>query len=613
MSENKFSEKAEGTAANESGADKPYRKEPALSDLISSAKRNIEKNAADKPPEPEEEKTIVAPNLSKAMDKMKRKTDNSGMPDIDFGKRKSAEEKPAETAKPKEQQDIQNSKDKDTQNIKNAQSNAKSENENKDKDKNTQAEKKPADKPKAEPPAEAPKKKAPPPAKVPPVDKPKAEQKPAAKPKQEAKKPPAKPPKSDKPEADKAKSKPAPKAEAAKSDKSDNGGKADKPAAKGKFTKKQVATVVGLIASLLLVIVLIVVLLFNHYYSLLDTDAVKVSNSKPMTYSDVDLSRADTVDKEAEDEKMRKQLAKKGEKISNSEVMNILLIGEDLRDTENETAGNTDVMMIISVNTKDKTITMTSVMRDCYVNFQDANGWWYSTRINAAYWHGGVELTQKTIEDYMGIQIDRYVLVNFKVFIDIVDTLGGLDLKVTDEEANGYPGADPNGDNTRGMQNPLDEQNKFLGNKKGTDYIKKGGKLHLNGNQALAYARLRHVGNADYERTERQRKVIKQMIKKSRSLSLVEMDKLANKIFPQIKTNVTKTELAQLLIDMLDYRNYKLQEMRVPADNTFTNQVISGMDVLSVDFDANAQLFKELVYGTVEVGDSGEEQKQTIE
>ena len=67
----------------------------------------------------------------------------------------------------------------------------------------------------------------------------------------------------------------------------------------------------GLIASLLLVIVLIVVLLFNHYYSLLDTDAVKVNNSKPMTYSDVDLSRADTIDKEAEDEKMRKQLAEK--------------------------------------------------------------------------------------------------------------------------------------------------------------------------------------------------------------------------------------------------------------------------------------------------------------
>ena len=205
------------------------------------------------------------------------------------------------------------------------------------------------------------------------------------------------------------------------------------------------------------------------------------------------------------------------------------------------------------------------------------------------------------------------MLVNFKVFIDIVDTLGGLDLTVTDEEANGYPGADPNGDNTRGMQNPLDEQNKYLGNKKGTDYIKKGGKLHLNGNQALAYARLRHVGNSDYERTERQRKVISQMIKKSRDLSLVDMDRLANKILPQIKTDVSKTETAQLLVDMLDYRNYEIQEFRVPADGTFTDQVISGMDVLQVDFNANAQMFRELVYGSIEVDESGNETDIAIE
>jgi LCP family protein required for cell wall assembly len=270
-------------------------------------------------------------------------------------------------------------------------------------------------------------------------------------------------------------------------------------------------------------------------------------------------------------------------------------------------------MMIISVNTKDKTITMTSIMRDCYVSYQDANGYWYSNRINAAYWTGGISLTQQTIENYLNVKIDRYVLVNFRVFIDIVDTLGGLDLYVSDEEANGYADADPNGTNTRGMQNPLDEQNKYLGNKKGTDYIKKGGNLHLNGNQALAYARLRYIGNSDYERTERQRKVITEMIKKSRDLSIIEMDKLANTILPQIKTDVTKSEAAQLLIDMLDYRNYEIQEFRVPADGTFTDQIIDGKDVLSVDFNTNADMFRELVYGTVELDENGEEEVPTIE
>jgi anionic cell wall polymer biosynthesis LytR-Cps2A-Psr (LCP) family protein len=205
------------------------------------------------------------------------------------------------------------------------------------------------------------------------------------------------------------------------------------------------------------------------------------------------------------------------------------------------------------------------------------------------------------------------VLVNFKTFIEIVDTLGGLDITVTDDEANGYEGADPYGDNTRGMQNPLDEQNKYLGNKKGTDYLESGGDLHLNGKQALAYARLRHVGNSDYERTERQRRVITEMIKKSRKMSIVEMDKLATTIFPQIKTDVTKSELAQLLVDMLDYRNYEIQELRVPADGTFRDETISGMDVLVVDFNANAEIFRETVYGSVELDDFGNEIEDEIE
>lgn len=373
--------------------------------------------------------------------------------------------------------------------------------------------------------------------------------------------------------------------------------------------KKKLKTVVGLVAGLFLLLVVAVVLILDHYLGLFDRTEKKWQNSEAPTYSDVDFSRPDTMDTVTADEKLN-ELRGKAEPISNKDVMNILLIGEDLRDTATEDAGNTDVMMVISVNKKDKTITETSIMRDCYVYFPDYG---YSNRINAAYWHGGIELTQKTIEDYLGLKIDRYVLVNFKVFIDIVDTLGGLDLTVTDEEANGYPGADPNGDNTRGMQNPLDEQNKYLGNKKGTDYIKKGGDLHLNGNQALAYARLRHVGNSDYERTARQRKVIKEMIKKSKKLSIIEMDKLANKIFPQIKTDVTEGEMATLLIEMLDYRNYKVQEFRVPMDDTYTNEVINGMDVLNVDFYTNSEMLKKKVYGSIATDEEANEADKVIE
>ena len=374
---------------------------------------------------------------------------------------------------------------------------------------------------------------------------------------------------------------------------------------KAGFTKKQALTVAALILILLLILALVVVLILWHYFGLFDRKHKDRTTSEVITYSDVDYSRADTTDKVTEDEKL-KELTAQAEKISNKDVMNILLIGEDLRDTAEQTAGNTDVMMLISINTKDKTITQTSIMRDCYVGFQDENGWWWYSRINAAYWYGGVKLTKSTVENYLNVKIDRYVLVNFNVFIDIVDALGGIDMHVTDEEANGYPGADPNGDNTRGMQNPLDEQNKYLHNKKGTDYIKKGGDLHLNGNQALAYARLRYVGNADFERTERQRTVI--------SSILSEVKKNPFKLYALANgTDVTSAEMAQLLIDMLDYRNYTIQELRIPADDTFTNQIIDGMDVLSVDFPTNAQMFKELVYGSIDLEEDGSEKKKNIE
>lgn len=151
------------------------------------------------------------------------------------------------------------------------------------------------------------------------------------------------------------------------------------------------------------------------------------------------------------------------------------------------------------------------------------------------------------------------------------------------------------------------EQNKYLGNAKGTDYLYEGGEnLLLNGNQALGYARLRYVGNADFERTERQRKVIAEMINKSKKLSLVKLDKLLNSVLPDVTTDLESGEIASLLLNAFDYMNYDIQELRIPADGTFTNEYINGMSVLSVDFDANMQLLQQTVYGDSSVSASTE-------
>lgn len=362
---------------------------------------------------------------------------------------------------------------------------------------------------------------------------------------------------------------------------------------KGWSKKKKTCFALGIIFVIFVIIIGVIVGLFFHYTGMLDrTKDNKINSGKaPVNASEL-TSEEDTFDALQKEQELKDQLQQQSSKISSEDVTNILLIGEDLRDTEEASRGNTDVMMIISINTKNKTVTMTSLMRDMYIymaQFDEGN------RLNSAYWHGGCEYLEQCIEDYFGIEIDRYARVNFYSFIDIVETVGGIDMEVSKAEA-------------KGMRDPMGEQNKYLKNKKGTDYIDldqfKGKKddekikLHLNGNQALAFARLRYIGNSDYERTERQRRVISEIITEAKKLNLVQLDKLLNKVLPEVNTDLTDGEIANLLLNAFDYMNYDIQQLRIPADGYFTDEYIYGMSVLNPDFTANSAFFKYIVYGT---------------
>lgn len=345
--------------------------------------------------------------------------------------------------------------------------------------------------------------------------------------------------------------------------------------------KKRVAAVLGVILGVILIFILIVVGLFLFYTSLFGKYHGKKNEGEFLYNSSDYVSEADTLTPEQAEAALKKQLEGTAtDLMKDKDVMNVLLIGEDLRDTDNEERGNTDVMLMISLNKKQKTITMTSFMRDAWV-YIDGYG---MAKLNAAYWRDGPELLKSTIEKYYGVAIDRYVIINFKSFIDIIDTLGGIKMDVRDDEA-------------EGMKKPMAEQNNILKNKKGTDYLDKGGKqLLLNGNQALAYARLRYVGNADYERTERQRKVITEIIREAKGMSLVELNDLATRIFPQVKLDITQGEMFSILLNSFDYMNYDIQELRIPADGLFTEDIIGGLSVLSPDFKANSDLIIKTIY-----------------
>lgn len=248
-------------------------------------------------------------------------------------------------------------------------------------------------------------------------------------------------------------------------------------------------------------------------------------------------------------------------------VLNILLIGIDTRQDTN--AGRSDTMIIMSINRNTKQIILTSLMRDCYVAIPGRG----NNRLNAAHAYGGANLLMQTIEVNFGIHIDYFARVNFFSFMDIIDAVGGIDINLTDAEL-------PHVNSASTAQNK----------------IQSAGVNHLNGPQALAYARIRYVGS-DYARTQRQRTVLQTVASKLRGMGLGELNSFLNVALPKIATNMPQGVLNDLVWSITSILKYNITEFRVPADGTGKSVRISGKSVLSVDIVQNRILLNQIIYG----------------
>ena len=260
-------------------------------------------------------------------------------------------------------------------------------------------------------------------------------------------------------------------------------------------------------------------------------------------------------------------------------VVNILLIGNDSR--ENGEDGRSDAMILLSISNKTKKIYMTSLLRDMYVDIPGHDG----NRLNAAYSFGGAELLMETIEQNFDITVNRYMLVNFEAFANLVDAVGGVDLELTNDEVlyvNGY----------------LVEYNMLLDRPQGTDNLDPSlsGMVHLNGPQALAFTRNRFIGT-DFGRTERQRKVLSEVIHKMPKAVLTNPKGLIDGLFPNLTTNLTKWECYRLALGGWKFISYDLEQASVPMEGTYKNVSIRGMAVLEVDFDANKKYISNILFG----------------
>ena len=344
--------------------------------------------------------------------------------------------------------------------------------------------------------------------------------------------------------------------------------------------KKKIITIVIIILLILLLLVGAAVALIFNYISKIN---IVKNPDTSIASSIVDDDLTNKPDSPKEDiDKLNSDIKKNLEEnavpiMYDEDVLNVLVIGTDSRNPELD-RGRSDSMILVSINEKTNKIIMTSFLRDIYLQIPGIG----YTRLNHAYAYGGAELLMDTIEQNFRIKIDKYVMVNFFSFVDVVDEVGGVEINVTDDEV-------------KYVNSYLSEINKLKGEPSASGSLSKGGTYTLNGKQALAYSRIRYIGT-DFGRTERQRTVMTKIMDKAKDLSLFELNDLLNVLLPDITTNLTEGEIFSLVLDAFDLLSYDKVSQAIPLDNDFSYLTINGMSVLGINFDSSIYHLRKTIY-----------------
>lgn len=246
---------------------------------------------------------------------------------------------------------------------------------------------------------------------------------------------------------------------------------------------------------------------------------------------------------------------------------NILLLGDDSRDSSNE--GRTDTIMILSINREESLLKMTSIMRDVWVSFPGTSK---SGKINAANVYGGPELAIKTVNEYFGMDIEDYVLLGMYDLVDIVDLVGGIDIEITETERN------------------------YINGKYSEATIPSSGMVHLNGTQTMIYARERYT-DSDHFRVMRQQSVILALANTLQNMEVDALMELTDKILSYIVTNMEDDEIKDLATVGLVIEVEEVGQHKIPADGTYESGTYNGTWKIKANFEKNEQLLHEFIYG----------------
>lgn len=337
--------------------------------------------------------------------------------------------------------------------------------------------------------------------------------------------------------------------------------------------KRKLWLIPVIIIAVLAVVIIGGYALFNSYYRL--SHYVKKTDSIPENpNAESMVESTGLTDSEISTISAEAAAASDIELPNDEHVYNLLLVGVDRRDAS--WYGNSDAMILLSINRDTKTIHMTSFMRDLYANIPGHG----VRKLNAACAYGGCPLLVKTIEENYRVNIDNYAWVDFNGMVSIIDAAGGVDIDVTEAEIK-Y----------------LNSYSKSMCDAAGVDYtqhqVTSAGRQNLDGYEAVGYARIRYVGNSDYQRTERQRTVLTQLMGKMKAMSTGELNSFVQTILPYVTHDIAQSTLIGMITQVPAMLNYDLVTSRVPYDGMFHSQG----EILVPDMEATISRLQEEIYG----------------
>ncbi len=254
--------------------------------------------------------------------------------------------------------------------------------------------------------------------------------------------------------------------------------------------------------------------------------------------------------------------------VQDGNITNILLIGCDSRDLSMR--GRSDSIIILSVNRYTGALNMVSILRDTYVEIPG----YENNKINASYAFGGMSLLDRTIEHNFGIHIDHNVCINFEGFLYAFTQIGDIEIDLYQAEADYLNKESPAG-----------------------DWALVAGPNMLNPEMTLEYARARYVGNADWERTSRQRRVLLAAFNKCRASGLGSMLSLLDSITPYVATDMSNAQMVSLLTEAVN-AGMNISVMRgFPESGMYEGTMIKGMSALIPDLDLISRTIHQILYG----------------